>query len=201
MEYQAAVLLKRTAVEVGVSQSVAPGFEKLVDQTGNLASCEAFIDGEVPIHGFQGVITWNGGLDDRGPPVRSEEFRTIRTEKIMRDSLIEFGTMGEVVIEVVEQSASGKCQMDLPLPATGLFAWAVVSQRRIEPMCDLAPPRMGRKCSGKSGAARVGLKGKQSASADRFDFGLGQASPVIPRDGCRSDPGECGIDYPGSVCV
>ena len=64
-EYQAAVHLERSAVEVEVSQSIAPGLGKLVDQTRDFVAREAFIHSEVPIHGIQGGIARSGDLMER----------------------------------------------------------------------------------------------------------------------------------------
>ena len=127
-EHQAAVHFECSAVEVRVSQSVAPRLEKFVDQTGNLSSCEAFIDGEVSIHCFQSDNARNGDLDYCGSAIPSQEFLAIRTEKVIRHVLVEFGAVCEVVIEAVDKSAPGKCQMHLPLPASGLTARPIFFQ-------------------------------------------------------------------------
>ena len=145
-EYQAAIYFERSTVEVRVSQSVAPSLEEFVDYTGNLAPHEAFIDGEESIHRSQGNVARDDDLDDWGTAILSKEFLALRTEKMLRHLLVEFGAMREVVIEAVDQSASGECQMRLPLPASGLVSRPKFLQGRIESVLYVVPSGMGGKC-------------------------------------------------------
>ncbi len=121
-------------------QGVAPSLEKVFDKVGQLASIKPGSDGKVPIGSIQRDRSGYGDLDDPCFAILSKEFLSFVTEKRVCHVLVEFGPMSQVVIEAVEQSATGERQRNLPLSVPGSVALSILEQGRIERL--FVPSRM-----------------------------------------------------------
>ena len=77
MEHHAAVDFEGSTIELWMSQSEAPYLKDAVYEAGHLASCEAFVDGAVPIDRVQRDLARDGNPDHPGPAILSEEFLAV----------------------------------------------------------------------------------------------------------------------------
>ena len=143
MEYHAAVDFEGSTFEIAVRQSVAPYCEEIVDQVWNVASFPEVIDGEVRMSRLQCDLPRHDDLNHPCVAIYSQEFLSFASEKRLRHVLVEFGPVSQVVTKIVDHSAAGERQMDLPFSVPGFAAWSILVQGRIEPVGDLVPPRVG----------------------------------------------------------
>ena len=132
--------MEGSTVELRVCQGVAPSLKEVFDKVGQFASFKPVSDGKVPIGSIQRDGSGYGDLDDPCFAIPSKEFRSFVTEKRVCHALVEFGPMSQVVIEAVEQSATGERQRNLPLSVPGFVALSILEQGRIERL--FVPSRM-----------------------------------------------------------